>query len=73
MKNWNKPEINSVTLNSTEVLKTVKINVGDLEFGNPKDIYVVMSEGSPDDPIAVSYTHLRAPRDRTRSRMPSSA
>ena len=23
--------------------------------------------------IAVSYTHLRAPRDRTRSRMPSSA
>ena len=30
MKNWNKPEIYSVTLNSTEVLKTVKINVGDL-------------------------------------------
>ena len=24
-------------------------------------------------PKAVSYTHLRAPRDRTRSRMPSSA
>ena len=24
-------------------------------------------------PVAVSYTHLRAPRDRTRSRMPSSA
>ena len=23
--------------------------------------------------LAVSYTHLRAPRDRTRSRMPSSA
>ena len=23
--------------------------------------------------ISVSYTHLRAPRDRTRSRMPSSA
>ena len=27
----------------------------------------------PAGDIPVSYTHLRAPRDRTRSRMPSSA
>ena len=53
MKNWNKPEINSVTLNSTEVLKTVKINLGDLEFGKIEDLYTVMSEGSPDDPIEI--------------------
>ena len=31
------------------------------------------SEGKYLDPIAVSYTHLPSPRDRTRSRMPSSA
>src|SRR5665811_743246 len=29
--------------------------------------------GEPCSAVAVSYTHLRAPRDRTRSRMPSSA
>ena len=37
-------------------------------WGNPSSIHKVGVIAR-----AVSYTHLRAPRDRTRSRMPSSA
>ena len=38
------------------------------DFGVAADVWSVTSWTEP-----VSYTHLRSPRDRTRSRMPSSA
>ena len=43
-------------------------------FGNVStEITYQIQEKAFDYLDAVSYTHLRAPRDRTRSRMPSSA
>ena len=38
-----------------------------------KDMMKVAAAGPLSNLLSVSYTHLRAPRDRTRSRMPSSA
>ena len=38
-----------------------------------KDFVVLASYGHVRDLVPVSYTHLRAPRDRSLSRMPSSA
>ena len=40
---------------------------------NENALFEAVPGGSPYNLATVSYTHLRAPRDRQKSRMPSSA
>ena len=44
-----------------------------VQIGGPAGAFIVIVYGILERYGPVSYTHLRAPRDRTRSRMPSSA
>ena len=43
------------------------------EYPNNQELGAEVRKLIQDDPNTVSYTHLRAHEDRTRSRMPSSA
>ena len=63
--------VTATTLETTGVL-TATTFVGDIA-GTVTGITSTTDNLNLGIVTAVSYTHLRAPRDRTRSRMPSSA
>ena len=50
-----------------------RLQAGEYRFDRPMTVKEVIAKIARGDVYPVSYTHLRAPRDTERSRMPSSA